>query len=340
MKKTISIQDIANSLGLSRNTVSKALNGQHVPEKTRKLVLDKAKELNFKSMNYLNDSINKNYRILLLSGKPLSNINYYLGIIQSLENYCYDNNYQLFQYIFNKNYSSFEGIIEYLKNFNIDGIVCIESFDHDFIKQILKLDFPICFIDFNYRLDFQSKKFDIVESDNYFSVLNLVNKIIKEKHKRNFSFVGDYKHCLSFYKRYSALNNALFFNNLAHNKENDILLDDSFEYGNPNKLKFEILNKVSKIDCFVCANDYIARSIINALKSLGKKVPQDVLVIGYDDANEATNASPNITTISVDKKAIGQTAIKTLIIRIEDKNIASKIITIDSKIIERESTNN
>ena len=64
MKKTIPIQDIANSLGLSRNTVSKALNGQHVPEKTRKLVLDKAKELNFKSMNYLNDSINKNYRIL------------------------------------------------------------------------------------------------------------------------------------------------------------------------------------------------------------------------------------------------------------------------------------
>ena len=78
--------------------------------------------------------------------------------------------------------------------------------------------------------------------------------------------------------------------------------------------------------------------MINALKSIHKDVPKDVLVIGYDDANEATNATPNITTIAVDKKAIGETAIKTLITRINDKNSSSKIITIDSKIIERDST--
>lgn len=338
MKKTITIQDIANSLGLSRNTVSKALNGQHVPERTRKLVLDKAKELNFKSMNYIDDTSIKSYHLLLLSGKPLSNINYYLGIIQALENYCYDNNYPLFQYIFNSNYSSFEGIVEYIKNFNIDGIVCIESFDQNFIKQLFKLDIPICFLDFNYKMDFANKKFDIIESDNYFSVFNLVTKIIKEKRKTHFSFIGDYKHCLSFNKRYSAMVNALYFNNITHSKVNDILLDDSFEYGNPNKLKFEILEKANKTDCFVCANDYIARNVINALKSLHKDVPKDILVIGYDDANEAINATPNITTIAVDKKAIGETAIKTLITRINNKYASSKIITIDSKIIEREST--
>ena len=51
MKKAITILDIANELGLSRNTVSKALNGGYVPEKTRKQVLDKAIEMNYKSMS-------------------------------------------------------------------------------------------------------------------------------------------------------------------------------------------------------------------------------------------------------------------------------------------------
>ena len=48
MKKTVTIQDIANTLGLSRNTVSKALNGKHVPVKTRNAVISAAIEMGYK----------------------------------------------------------------------------------------------------------------------------------------------------------------------------------------------------------------------------------------------------------------------------------------------------
>lgn len=51
MRKAITIKEIAEQLNLSRNTVSKALNGQYVPEKTRELVFSKAKELGYKSLN-------------------------------------------------------------------------------------------------------------------------------------------------------------------------------------------------------------------------------------------------------------------------------------------------
>ena len=49
--KSVRINDIARELGLSRNTVSKVLNGKSVPEKTRKLVLAKAAELNYKQLS-------------------------------------------------------------------------------------------------------------------------------------------------------------------------------------------------------------------------------------------------------------------------------------------------
>ena len=49
MKKSVTIQDIANALNLSRNTVSKALNGKHVPIKTRNTVINAAVEMGYKS---------------------------------------------------------------------------------------------------------------------------------------------------------------------------------------------------------------------------------------------------------------------------------------------------
>ena len=48
MKKTVTIQDIADALGMSRNTVSKALNGKHVPVKTRNAVISAAIEMGYK----------------------------------------------------------------------------------------------------------------------------------------------------------------------------------------------------------------------------------------------------------------------------------------------------
>ena len=48
MKKNVTIQDIADALGMSRNTVSKALNGKHVPTKTRNAVISAAIEMGYK----------------------------------------------------------------------------------------------------------------------------------------------------------------------------------------------------------------------------------------------------------------------------------------------------
>ena len=91
MKKAVTIKDIAEQLNLSRNTVAKALNGQYVPEKTREAVLNKAREMNYKSLNLNRIEVgNKKYRLLLISGKPLNNMNYFIPLIKGVENYCYE----------------------------------------------------------------------------------------------------------------------------------------------------------------------------------------------------------------------------------------------------------
>ncbi len=88
MKKAVTIKEIAEQLNLSRNTVAKALNGQYVPEKTRELVLRKAQEMKYKSLNVSHiESGAKKYRILLVSGKPLNNMNYFVPLIKRITSF-------------------------------------------------------------------------------------------------------------------------------------------------------------------------------------------------------------------------------------------------------------
>ena len=121
MKKAVTIKSIAEQLGLSRNTVAKALNGQYVPEKTRERVLKKAQEMNYKSLDLKRIEVGAaKYRILLVSGKPLNNISYFIPLIGGIESFCFQHNHELFQYIFNSSRMPFAALSGYIKELNAD----------------------------------------------------------------------------------------------------------------------------------------------------------------------------------------------------------------------------
>ncbi len=341
MKKAITIKDIAEQLNLSRNTVAKALNGQYVPQRTRDRVIAKAKELNYKTLsdNFYQPSTQKHYRILLISGKPLNNIHFFVPIIRGIENYCYDHHYELFQYIFNKDKTTFEGFISYIKDFEADGIITIESFDKDFIMKLVHFNKPICFIDFCTYGNSVEGNYDIVETSNELPIFEITRSLIRKYKFTKFTFVGDYEHCLSFQERYFGMINALHSENITHHKTDDILRSDSFDYGNLESIKTEILKLKHKAQVYICSNDFIARSVCNALKELNIKVPDSAMVVGYDNVSEAVLNNPTITSVGINKEQIGLETMKTLVHRIENPNTPTKRISLNTKIYYRNSTN-
>lgn len=340
MKKAVTIKDIAEQLNLSRNTVAKALNGQYVPEKTRELVLKKAQEMNYKSLNVNHIEVgNKKYRILLVSGKPLNNMNYFVPLVKGIENYCYEKNYEFFQHNYNVNRTPFSNFADYVKELHPDGIVAIECFNKDFIGKLINLSKPICFIDFTaYDVAF-NRQYDIISTNDEKSVCDIV-KFIRKKYKlNNFTFVGDPKHCLSFYERHMGMIKGIFSSKGTHSRQNDILCnDESFDYGNPDAINTEILKLKHKPECYICCNDFVARNVCNALKSLHIRIPQEALVVGFDNVPEATIFSPEITSFSVDKEFLGRETLRTLVHRIENPDIPSRMITVGTNLILREST--
>ena len=337
MKKAITIKEIAEALGLSRNTVSKALNGQHVPSKTREMVFTKAQEMGYKSFS-MGASLSKNYRILLLSGKPFHNIDFFLPLSSAIETCCYQNNYEFFQFTCGKGTTAFEKVSDNVRRANIDGIIAIECFETAFIENLLSLNIPICFIDFASRNFKTNKKYDLICSSDQKSVFNLVSNLIIDNGFSKFSFVGDNHHCLSFHERYLGMLRGLRAFGLPHLDQDDILDHDDFEYGKPSELKKRI-EKYNKLpDCFICCNDFVARNMIISLKRLGFSVPTDTTVVGYDGVNDATRESPTITTFKVNQEFLGQEAIRMLLSRIDDKNLPSRTIIVESELVIGEST--
>ena len=338
MKKAITIKEIAEELGLSRNTVSKALNGQYVPSKTRELVLKKAQQMNYKSFN--NDILkSKKYRILLLTGKPIHNMNFYLPLVNSLETYCFDNNYDFFGYTYKPDGSAFDKIATYIKSLNVDGIVAIECFEIELIKKLLGLKLPICFIDFaGYSFDVVDN-FDLISSTDQKNVCDYIKTLVNKYDFKYFSFVGDYRHCLSFHERYMGMLRGLSRCNLSHSMIDDILEDDkTFDYGDVYSLKSKLMEFSKLPDCFVCCNDFVARKVATAIKELGYEIPRDTTIIGFDGVIESEQGDPKITTFNVDKTFLGEEAIRLLVGRIKNRNCPTRIVSVHCRLIEREST--
>ena len=338
MKNTVTIQDLANALGMSRNTVSKALNGQHVPAKTRNAVINAAIEMGYKGYKLAasSEAALGQKRFLILSSRLLMNINYYIYVLRGIEESLTDYDIELVQFSIT-NPASFSKFKRYLADYKVDGIICIEFFEPEYISQLLELGLALVFLDFPLYTSDLRGRYDIILPESHDAVKNLCMQLIREHQCTTFGFVGDYRHCRSFYDRCTGMKEALFLSGLPVDLQYSIVHDDSMPYEPGNLVK--AMKTMSKLpDCFIAANDSIALNILSALKSMKVHVPKDVKVIGFDNIPEAKLSTPALTSFNVNKNALGKQIISILLDRISNPTQANQIIYIASKAITRSTT--
>jgi LacI family transcriptional regulator len=162
-------------------------------------------------------------------------------------------------------------------------------------------------------------------------------ELIREQQCRTFGFVGDYRHCRSFYERFLGMREALFLSGLPVDLQYSILEDDAAGYS-PEMLAQALDRLPALPDCFVAANDSIAIRLLAALKSKKIPIPKGVRVVGYDNTPKAKNVLPSLTSFNVDKIALGKKITALLQERIANPTQANQIIHISSKLIVRDST--
>jgi LacI family transcriptional regulator len=315
------MQDIADSLGLSRNTVSKALNGHPaVPESTRNMVIQKAASLGYKNYAPVEQPQtgvdNKGEAIAffasLMPGKNHFGSQFLTGFTERMSR----SHYTLSIYILRP-----EDIAAGREPMNFDrehiaGILCIEMFDAPYCDFICAMDKPVLFADTYVISARQKLRADIIMMENRKSTEALVSYMI-EKGAQNVGFIGDKYHCQGFAERwegfYSALTQAGLPINLAQ-----CILDDNREPYNDSIWIAEKLRAMGELPrAFMCANDILAFPVLEALKRLGKSVPRDVMVAGFDHNLETQLLQPRLTTVHIPSYEMGIAAADIMLRRIE-----------------------
>ena len=101
----------------------------------------------------------------------------------------------------------------------------------------------------------------------------------------------------------------------------------------------KFLNDYTETNGIVCFNDELAADVLLILSRLGKSVPDDIAVIGFDDVRLAQWVSPRLTTIRLKKSVseLGELAAHMLLERIEGNNDDSPVI-LNHDLVIREST--
>lgn len=82
----------------------------------------------------------------------------------------------------------------------------------------------------------------------------------------------------------------------------------------------------------------MAIGALSVLWKRGLRVPDDVAVAGFDDIADAQYAVPSLTTVSFDKRQVAREALRLLTERMGDREGPQRVVAIDYRIVEREST--
>lgn len=355
MAEKITIQDIADELGLSRNTVSKILNDRYTgPEKTREMVIKKAMKVQYKgfgmygqgegtSAGGITESIHgtagevKN--IMILSKGNFQNSNFFSNIIDGVQNVIRKSSCNMLVSVILDEDIERLHLPQNINKDTVDGIICIEIFKKAYIEKLLALDIPIVFVDFYHNPREIPGKYDVVMMDNEYNVYEL-SKSLLSNNRRKIGFVGDAWHCRGFYERYKALRDALRDYDIYDIEEHSIIHPNGSEYFEVAWMKEQLLSKQEMPEAFICANDSLAVCVMRGLEAIGITVPKQVELISFDNTVESELVNPKLTTVGTYKLDIGACAVENLLMRMQNPDRKSQIIYVETEIIIRESTKN
>ena len=351
MASKVTIQDIADALGVSRNTVSKAINNTGVlAASTKHKVLKKAQEMGYKQFSYMNISevskpspvsdISKPREIALFLGNSVGNSHFASTMLDKFQRELAQLGYSLTMHRVIKDEIKELQLPVSFQQERTAGIACIEIFDHAYCRMLCSLNLPLLFIDSPANGFDMPLEADRLYMDNKREIYRFV-KEMSQRGKNRIGFIGEYMHCHSFYERYMAYRNAMYTLGLPCPEEFCITesrseVSDTSEY---NEYLTERLRSIKNLpDVFICANDAIALDVMQALKSLGYSVPEDVYLCGFDDSPESKVVTPSLTTIHIHSQDMGLSAVQLIMSRINEPSLNYRTLYIETNLIFREST--
>lgn len=308
---TLTIKQISDLAGVSVATVSRVINqkGKYSKE-TEKKILRIIEENNY-SPNAIARSLRKNQtRVVGIIVPDITN-EFFAKLTLSAQNHLLRYQYMAIICNTNENQHLERMHLDMLKSQRISGLIIAGQNLHTNLSPT----FPVVFVDRPiYEKEASSedgKKYILIESDNrnggYLAAKELISKKCKNPAMVCFTKRTHKTECA----RYLGFCDALEEHGMDSSHAVVQFVEDGTT-GTGNVATCEILAKDPTVDGIFYSNDLLAVGGMNALESIGKKVPDDIKVVGFDNISLSQVTIPSLTTCSQNIDELSKEAVDCL----------------------------
>lgn len=331
MNKT-TIVDIANALGITPSTVSRALSGNSkIKDSTRKAVQEKAKE-----MGYVRDSVASGFRkgVTRTVGIIVPRINreFFSGIISAAESVLVDHGYSVVICQSGEKEMNEQRAIKTLIAGRVAGIMISHSAETTSGDEILKAlkDSNIKLVQFD-RV-FPELPGSKVENDDFHGAYTAVKHLLANGYRKIGALIG-YNNCLSFVNRYKGYAAAL---------EDAGIEVDPFvvfprtilrENGNTNASKAIDAG----CDAIYSSGDFSALGALECALDRGLRVPEDFGIVGTANENFTALVTPSLSSIDQHSSEIGTKAAQAML-RLLNGETDGETVIVNTDLVARKSS--
>jgi LacI family transcriptional regulator len=334
----LTIYDVAKKAGVSISTASKALNDRKdVGDGTKERIREIAKALNYEPSHFARAlAMRKTGNIGVITVRyyraPMLTNPFYSRIIEGIEERLISENLNLVTNVLRREQVMAGEIPKMVKEKAVDGVILLGYMPEAFVKMLVEKSPPAVMID-NYMKD---SGITNIMMDDAEGAYRAVEYLISTGHKR-IAYVSGPSNRNSFKLRGEGYKRALSENGIAIDEK--IMAFNEQEEEGTSWMK-KILSAGERIDAIFACNDVNAILAINMLKESSLSVPDDVSVVGFDNIELSGHFIPSITTVDINKEAMGMKAAEMLVNEINSKQNRAERIIFPVALIVRDSVKN
>ncbi len=318
--KKANITLIARKCGVSKMTVSRVLRQEpNVSASTREMVLKAARKAGFMPSGFYQakETAARNYYILFQEECSVNDA-YFSGIILSIQRELFERGFGCSFGVIKNDYSEFLALNKILRAGEVQGVLVVGEAPTEYVNSLQANFLNLIFIDYPGDPGIV-RPYNAVCTDNVYGANLAINHLLKLGRRRILLIAGREDHYFS-----RDLSRA-YMETLARQKieiDSRLIVHADFHVTGGFEAVKRVMDAGIPFDA-VFSNDEMACGAINALRQAGRRVPEEVAVVGFDGLPIGEVVSPGLTTVVVDREKMGRLAVRRLL-EIEEETAADE----------------
>jgi|TARA_B110000211_G_scaffold234284_1_gene303303 LacI family transcriptional regulator len=332
MKNKPNLHSVAKDAGVSISTVSQVMrNVGRISEATRKKIKLSAKKLNYitdqRASSLRTGKINQVGLVLYNLSNPFNS-----EVINGVSDYLDTHGY-LVSILDSKGSQDRQqrNLTSFIGNGKA-GIIWVPTRNTPQSTINFLIDQKIPLVTFLRPVEFDS--FDHVGINNFKATFEATEHLINLGHK-NIIYLGGSNASPVHMSRVEGFEEAY----KTKWQSKPVIWDSGHDKKSSLDATLLLFSKFPETTALVCDGDTVALGAMIALNTLNLTPGKEVSIIGFDDIIEASISMPPLTTLSLAPYQLGQKVAQVLIERIQQPDLPRTIVTIDAKLVIRETTN-